>query len=136
MVWCSVGSLKMTSNYFSWDTFSNLSEYLCYSGSAVSVLIAASLLRMGNINTMTFYNKMFILYFGIDSVTGILEEYFLFRLNEDRSLEFMYLCPLYLLVNIFRPRMEQLTNCTIFLTLWMASIGSRGIFHIGLIFCR
>ena len=32
--------------------------------------------------------------------------------------------------------MEQLTNCTIFLTIWMASIGSRGIFHIGLIFCR
>ena len=40
------------------------------------------------------------------------------------------------LVNILRTRMEQLTNCTIFLTIWMASIGSRGIFHIGLIFCR
>ena len=36
----------------------------------------------------------------------------------------------------FRPRTEQLTNCTIYLTLWMASMGSRGIFHIGLIFCR
>ena len=81
----------MTFNYFSWDTFSNLSEYLCYSGSAVSVLIAFSLLRMGNINTMTFYNKMFILYFGIDAVTGILEEYFLFRLKEDRSLKFIYI---------------------------------------------
>ena len=93
LVLCSVGSLKMTVNFFSWETFSNVSEYLCYSGSAVSVLIAFSLLRMGNINTMTFFNKMFILYFGIDAVTGILEEYFLFRLKEDRSLEFMYLCP-------------------------------------------
>ena len=75
----------MTMDYFSWDTFSNLSEYLCYSGSTVSALIAASLLRMGNIKTMTFFNKMFILYFGIDSVIGVIEEYFLFRLNEHRS---------------------------------------------------
>ena len=81
----------MTLNYFSWDTLHDLLEYLCYSGSAVSALIAASLLMMGNISTMTFFNKMFILYFGIDSVTGVLEEYFLFRLNEDRSIDFMYL---------------------------------------------
>ena len=50
----------------------------------------------------------------------------------------MDVCRLFFVSNwlTFRPRTEQLTNCTIFLTLWMASIGSRGIFHIGLIFCR
>ena len=65
--------------------FSKVSEYICYSGCLVSAVIAVRLLKMGNLNTMTFYNKMFILYFGIDSVTGFLEEYFLFRLREDRS---------------------------------------------------
>ena len=114
--------------------FSNVSEYICYSGSLVSAVIAVRLLKMGNLNTMTFYNKMFILYFGIDSVTGFLEEYFLFRLREDRS----WMCKVFFVNKwlTFRPRTEQLTNCTIFLTLWMASIGSRGIIHIGLIFCR
>ena len=76
----------MASNvYFSWDLFSNVCEYICYSGSLVSAVIAFRLLKMGNLDTMTFYNKMFILYFGIDSITGFLEEYFLFRLREDRS---------------------------------------------------
>ena len=76
----------MPSNvYFSWDMFSNVCEYICYSGSLVSAVIAVRLLKMGNLDTMTFYNKMFILYFGIDSITGFLEEYFLFRLREDRS---------------------------------------------------
>ena len=70
--------------------FSNVSEYICYSGSLVSAVIAIRLLKMGNLSTMTFYNKMFILYFGIDSVTGFLEEYFLFRLREDRS--FIAMC--------------------------------------------
>ena len=73
------------------DLVSNVSELLCYSGSAVSAIIAASLLRMGNLHTMTFYNRMFILYFMIDSTAGVLEEYFLFRVKEDRSSDFSVL---------------------------------------------
>ena len=76
--------------------FSNVSEYICYSGSLVSAMIAVRLLKMGNLNTMTFYNKMFILYFGIDSVTGFLEEYFLFRLREHRS----WMCVVFLRVKL------------------------------------
>ena len=82
----SVGSEMPPSNaYFSWDMLSNVFEYICYSGSLVSAMIAVRLLKMGNLDAMTFYNKMFILYFGIDSINGFLEEYFLFRLREDRS---------------------------------------------------
>ena len=66
------------------EMFSKLSEYVCYSGSALSAVIAAKLLMMGNIHTMTFFNRMFILYYGIDSVLGVIEQYFLFRVKEDR----------------------------------------------------
>ena len=65
-----------------------MSEFICYSGCAVSAAIAARLLMMGNLHTLTFYNRMFILYYMLESVIGALEEYFLFRVKEHRSLHF------------------------------------------------
>ena len=55
-----------------------------YSGSFFSSLIAVYLLRMGAIRDMTFLNKMFLIYFVFESIIGLVEGTFLFRLREER----------------------------------------------------
>lgn len=56
----------------------------CYSGSLCSCLIAVHLLKMGHIRDLTFLNKMFLIYFTIESIIGWGESSFLFRLREER----------------------------------------------------
>ena len=56
----------------------------CYSGSFFSCLIAMNLFKMGHIRDLTFLNKMFLIYFTIESVVGWLDGSFLFRLIEER----------------------------------------------------
>ena len=50
----------------------------------MSAVIAFRLMRMGKLHVMTFFNRMFIIFFAIDTIAGVLEEYFLFRIWEDR----------------------------------------------------
>ena len=55
----------------------------CYSGSFFSCLIAIHLLKMGPIRDLTFLNKMFLIYFTIESIIGWGDGIFLFRLREE-----------------------------------------------------
>ena len=50
-------------------------------GLALSAVIAWRLARMEN---LSFFNKMFVGYFGLDFVIGGLETYFLFKLYRER----------------------------------------------------
>ena len=56
-------------------------EVLCYSGAASSAVIVWRLATMSN---LSWINKMFLSYFSIDCIFGILETYFLFKLHTER----------------------------------------------------
>ena len=64
--------------YFSLD---RLVSYLSYSGSAVGVLLAYKLFKMEN---LTFFNQMFLLYFCVDSVIGLLQTFSLEKLQKEK----------------------------------------------------
>ena len=53
------------------------------SASFFSFLIVLNLLRMG-LSNMTFLNKMFLIYFSIETITSLVDGYLLFRLRENR----------------------------------------------------
>ena len=55
-------------------------EALCYCGAASSAAIVWRLAIMH----LSWINKMFLLYFSIDCIFGILETFFLFKLNTER----------------------------------------------------
>ena len=55
--------------------------YLSYSGSAVGVLFAYKLFKMEN---LTFINQMFLLYFCVDSVIGLLQTFSLEKLQKEK----------------------------------------------------
>ena len=56
-------------------------EALCYCGAASS---AAIVWRLAIMHNLSWINKMFLLYFSIDCIFGILETFFLFKLNTER----------------------------------------------------
>ena len=88
----------------------------CYSGSLTALLISIKLVKIQN---LTFVNKLFILYFLLDSILGSLEMFFLFKLFEEQDLE----------------DDVQTANCTYFITTWIVCV-NRAIFHTFFIFCR
>ena len=55
-----------------------------YFGSFFSSLISMYLMKMGAIRDMTFFNKMFLIYFAFESIIGLVDGTFLFRLREER----------------------------------------------------
>ena len=68
------------------DIVTDLSECCCYIGCLVSLVIAKNLLWMGQNNgsKLTFVNKMLILFYSLDALTGLTETYFLFKLKRER----------------------------------------------------
>ena len=56
-------------------------ELLCYSGNMLSGMIARNIYRMPH---KTLINKMFLGYFSIDCVIGIINPFFLFKLFRER----------------------------------------------------
>ena len=56
-------------------------EMLCYSGNILSGIIAFNIWRM---QEKTHINKLFLVYFAIDCLIGILEPYFLFKIEKER----------------------------------------------------
>ena len=70
--------MKDDNIYFSLD---RLVSYLSYSGSAVGVLLAYKLFKMEN---LTFFNQMFLLYFCVDSLVGILQTFTLEKLQKEK----------------------------------------------------
>ena len=69
-------------------------EGLCYCGAASSAVIVWRLAIMSN---LSWVNKMFLLYFTIDCIFGILETYFLFKLHTER-----YFYPLVVMIRYLR----------------------------------
>ena len=60
--------------------------YLSYSGSAVGVLLAYKLFKMEN---LTFINQMFLLYFCVDSVIGLLQTFSLEKLQKEKWVTYL-----------------------------------------------
>ena len=60
-------------------------ELACHTGAFLSLVIATKLFRMED---LTFFNKMFLVYFLIDFVIGNMETYIHFKLWMDRYLDF------------------------------------------------
>ena len=56
-------------------------EMLCYSGNILSGIIAFNIWRM---QEKTHINRLFLVYFAIDCLIGILEPYFLFKIEKER----------------------------------------------------
>ena len=56
-------------------------ELACHTGAFLSLVIATKLFRMED---LTFFNKMFLVYFFADFFFGNLETFFLFKLWIDR----------------------------------------------------
>ena len=63
------------------DSLVNIAKVLCYLGPSLSALIA---LRLAKIEKLTFFNKMFFIYFILDFVFGSMESYLLFKVYRDR----------------------------------------------------
>ena len=68
-----------------WNAFFLISEYLCYFNSVLSITIAYKVFKMEN---LTFVNRCMILYYFLDSVTCVIETYFLFKLKNERYFYF------------------------------------------------
>lgn len=88
----------------------------CYSGCLLAFLIFLKLFRIQN---LTFVNKMFVLYFFLDSILGSLEIFSMFKVFEDKD------------------SMDEIQkrNCSNFITIWIVCV-NRSIFHTLLIFLR
>ena len=63
------------------DSLVNIAEVLCFLGLTLSAQIAY---RLGKIEKLTFFNKMFFLYFLLDFFIGSIESYLLFKVYRDR----------------------------------------------------
>ena len=59
----------------------NVSEGLCYFALLMSAVIAFLLIKL---EKLTFLNKMFVVYFLVDFLIGIMETYLLFKVYKDR----------------------------------------------------
>ena len=59
----------------------NTSEIVCYFGSLTALVIAYKLFK---IEHLTFPNKMMVFYYSLDSMLGLLEAYFAFKLLRER----------------------------------------------------
>ena len=58
-----------------------ISEFACYLGSITASVTVYKLCRMEN---LTFPNKMMVFYYSLDSMFGVLEAYFAFKLLRER----------------------------------------------------
>ena len=55
--------------------------YLGYGGPGAGILIAYKLFKMEN---LTFFNKMFLLFFSVDSIVGIIQTFCLEKLQKEK----------------------------------------------------
>ena len=63
------------------DVFIPALQFLCYSGNFLSGMIARNIYRM---QQRTLFNKMFLIYFSIDCLIGMIHPNFLFQLFRER----------------------------------------------------
>ena len=66
------------------EMFTYLLEFPCYIGSVLTFMLVINLLRMGSLKAMTFVNKMFLIYFSVDLIVGLIQDFSLFKLGEKR----------------------------------------------------
>ena len=64
--------------------FTYFLEFPCILGSFLSGMLALNLLRMESPKAMNFVNKMFLLYFSVDFIVGLIQDFLLFKLSENR----------------------------------------------------
>ena len=101
------------------DNLSMLAEVGCYCGPLLSARIAWRLLKL---ESLTFIIKMYLLYFTIDSIFGLLEAFLLFKLKKNRY-SFIYqksniFFTLPCLFSEFSNEEEQFSNCVLYITVW------------------
>ena len=97
-------------------------ELVCLTGPLLSLFIAYRLFKIKYSkdssvveDSRLFLNRMFLTYFILDAIVGSLEIIFLFKINQERF---------------------NVSNCAIFITIWMSSMENRVIFNFCLVFCR
>ena len=66
------------------EMFTYLLEFPCYIGSVFTFMLVINLLRMGSLKAMTFVNKMFLIYFSVDLIVGLIQDFSLFKLGGKR----------------------------------------------------
>ena len=64
----------------------DVSELGCYIGSMVSLFLAYKLMEMvkWKITDLNFINLMLFIYYGLDSIVGLFEVFFLFKMWRER----------------------------------------------------
>ena len=91
-------------------------------GTVFSSIIAVQMLRMDN---LTFVNKLFLIYFIIDSVHGHLLGYFSFKLMERFGIWFELVADM-TSIN-FSTESKQSQNCGKFIGIWMNGIPMKSL---------
>ena len=112
-----------------------LTDLVLYTGPGLSAVLVWRLWRM---ETLTWINEMFLIYFSCDTVFGNIETFFLLKLQRER-----WVCNVstgalsnHFSANIDSDPEAHMTNCLNFLgTRWLWSC-NRPIFQTILIFCR
>ena len=124
-------------------------EILCYTGIAVSAFIVFKIYRMG---MSCFINKLFFALYIVDTILGFFEVFFLFNLKDSRQVfsigtdyfisikilikMYVYIFSCYSLSSQIGMLEERVDKCAAFITVWMFSGPFRGMFHVGMTFCR
>ena len=55
-----------------------------FAGNILSLMIVWCIFKIGSPPKLTFLNQMFLIYYAIDAVVGLMEIHFLFELKEGR----------------------------------------------------
>ena len=106
-------------------------NYFTFVGTVFSGIIAVHMLRMDN---LTFVNKLFLIYFIIDTVHGYLLGFFSFKLMERFGI-WVELVPDMTSIN-FSTESKLSQNCGKFIGIWMNGIPMKSLLISGLMMCR
>ena len=118
------------------------SEYCCYTSSALSALVAYRLLRMGNFRNLTFINQMFVVYCLQTQFWVLLRPTFYSNFSmicayTKKNIKYLEYDELWIITSYpsqLAVSGTQVRNC--FLTVWMFTFTTRGLYHTGMVFCR
>ena len=87
-------------------------------GQFLAILIVFRLCRL---ESVSFLNKLFIIYFTVDVLAGTVEMYFLLKLADE---------------SVLHDNQLQTFNCTGYILLFLIIYPQKIKFNIGMLFCR
>ena len=125
-------------------------EMLCYTGNILSGIIAYNI---WNMQEKTHINKFFLVYFAIDCSIGIVEPYFLFKVQKERLVirvrgvlrvrlititieQYSDTIEQYTIMLRYDGELQQERNCIYFLAIWMVWETQRQLYNSWIMFIR